>query len=565
MPKIITLEDRIKQAREVHSDKYDYSLITEYKNDREKYPIICPEHGVFYKCFNKHIHSKQGCPKCSGKFRYSTNDFINEVKKLEHCKNYSFEKTVYKNNREKITVFCHEKDKEGNEHGEFLITPSHLKSGEGCPKCRYIKSANSKRRTIEEVIEKCKKVHDDKYDYSLITEYKNDREKYPIICPEHGIFYQTMNNHIKGKQGCPKCGRIAAINKTRFTTDEWIDIAKKVHGDKYNYDKVNYIDENTKVCIICPKHGEFWQDPSNHIHLKQGCPKCGNVVSTPEKEILSYLQELLPNIEIKKNIRNVISNREIDIYLPDYKIGIELNGLYWHSEIYRDKYYHLNKTIECENNGIRLIHIFEDEWLYKQNIIKSMLNNIFKLTRNKIYARKCTIKEVNPKEASIFLDNNHIQGKCGSSVKLGLYYNNELVSLMTFGKSRHFIGNGKTDWELLRFCNKLNTSVIGGASKLLKYFIKTYNPQEIISYADRRWSQGKLYEKLGFYKYNESKPNYYYIVNNKRVYRFNFRKNILIEKYGCSKNMSEHEFCLSKRWYRIYDCGCLCYVWKNKK
>ena len=118
-------------------------MITEYKNDREKYPIICPEHGVFYKNFNKHIHSKQGCPKCSNRFRYTTNDFVNEIKKLNHCKNYSFEKTVYKNNKEKIIVTCHEKDINGKEHGDFLISPTHLKSGEGCPICRYIKSASS--------------------------------------------------------------------------------------------------------------------------------------------------------------------------------------------------------------------------------------------------------------------------------------------------------------------------------------------------------------------------------------------------------------------------------------
>ena len=400
----------------------------------------------------------------------------------------------------------------------------------------------------------------------MITEYKNDREKYPIICPEHGVFYKTINNHIKGKQGCPKCGRIVATSKARFTTEEWVSIAKEIHGDKYDYSKVEYINGNTKVCIICPKHGEFWQDPSNHIHLKEGCPKCGNIISDPEKEIVKYLQSILKeNISIKENVKNIINNGEIDILIPEYNIGIEFDGLYWHSEIYRNKYYHLNKTLECEKKGIRLIHVFEDEWIYKQDIIKSMFNNIFGITKNKIYGRKCNIKEVTSHDASIFLEKNHLQGKCGSSVKLGLYYNNELVSLMTFGKSRHFIGNGKPQWELLRFCNKLNTNVIGGASKLLNYFINQYQPQEIVSYADRRWSQGSLYKTLGFSKYNESKPNYYYIINRKREYRFNLRKSILIKKYGCPKNVSEHKFCLSQKWYRIYDCGCLCYIWKNKK
>ena len=118
-------------------------------------------------------------------------------------------------------------------------------------------------------------------------------------------------------------------------------------------------------------------------------------------------------------------------------------------------------------------------------------------------------------------------------------------------------------YELLRFCNKLNTTVIGGASKLFNYFIKKYDPESIVSYADRRWSQGNLYEKLGFQLYNESKPNYYYVIKNKRVYRFNFRKDQLIKKYNCPPNISEKQFCLEQRWYRIYDCGCLCYLWKK--
>ena len=135
---------------------------------------------------------------------------------------------------------------------------------------------------------------------------------------------------------------------------------------------------------------------------------------------------------------------------------------------------------------------------------------------------------------------------------------------MTFGKSRHFIGNGKTEWELLRFCNKINTNIVGGASKLLKFFIKKYNPNNIVTYADRRWSCGNLYDKIGFVQYNISRPNYYYVIGQKRYYRFNFRKSILVKKYGCPNNLSEHEFCLSKKWYRIYDCGCLCYIWKKE-
>ena len=195
----------------------------------------------------------------------------------------------------------------------------------------------------------------------------------------------------------------------------------------------------------------------------------------------------------------------------------------------------------------------------KKDIWKSMLSNLLGKTDNKIYARKCSIKEVDAHIANEFLENNHIQGACPSTIKVGLYYNNELVSLMTFGKSRHFIGNCRYEYELLRFCNKINTTVIGGASKLFNYFVKSYHPMSVVSYADRRWSNGNLYEKLGFTFSHYSKPNYFYVIDNKRRNRFNFRKSVLSAKYNCPSHMSEKEFCRLQKWYRIYDCGTLCF------
>ena len=197
------------------------------------------------------------------------------------------------------------------------------------------------------------------------------------------------------------------------------------------------------------------------------------------------------------------------------------------------------------------------------NHVKFLIKNLLLKTEQKIYARNCSINYVDHSQGKKFMEKNHLQGWCPSQIMIGLYYNDELVSLMSFGKSRHFIGNGKSDYELLRFCTKLNTQVIGGASKLFNFFIKEHPNKEIVSYADRRWSNGNLYEKLGFELYNKSKPNYYYVVNNERKNRFNFRKSILMKKYNCPKDMSEREFCKQQKWYRIYDCGCLCYKWRQ--
>ena len=553
----------LEKSKELYDGKYDYSLVGDSFRTKEKLYIICPEHGVFEKTYEKHINSKQGCPKCSGKFRYNTETFIEECLKQDDIENLSFDNIEYINNKTKVKIYCHHKNENGNEHGEFEITPGHFLSGERCPKCRYIKSSANKRRSIEEVISEARKIHDNKYDYSNITEYKNDRIKYPIICPEHGEFLQTMNNHIKGKQGCPICSRNKNSIDRTFTTEEYIEKCKIRHGDKYDYSKVEYTKSENKVTIICPKHGEFSQAARNHL-MGQGCPKCFSDKSNFEKELLEYIKTIIPNKEIIENDRNILDGKEIDIYIPELKIGFEANGLIWHSEKFNfDKNYHLDKTKQCLNKGIQIIHIFEDEWLYKQDICKSRISNLLKCSKNRIFARKCEIKEVPFNECKKFINDNHIQGFVLSKIRYGLYYNNELVSVMTFGKQRINVKgkNVENSYELLRFCNKINYSIVGGADKLFKHFINTHKPETIISFADRRWSNGNLYNILGFTKYNESEPSYSYVINKKRVNRFTLRKDVLVSKYNCPQEMTEKDFCNQNGWYRIYDCGCLCYKW----
>ena len=185
--------------------------------------------------------------------------------------------------------------------------------------------------------------------------------------------------------------------------------------------------------------------------------------------------------------RNALENRyELDIYDAERQFAIEYDGIFWHNENCKPKDYHLKKTVECEEKGIRLVHIFEDEWkdTVKQDIWKSMLANFYNKTPNKVFARKCEIREIEKRECYDFLDENHLQGKCASKIRIGLFFENELVSVMTFGPTRHFIGGSKHQYELLRFCSKKYTNVIGGAGKLFKYFVERYKPQSIVSYAD---------------------------------------------------------------------------------
>jgi hypothetical protein len=212
----------------------------------------------------------------------------------------------------------------------------------------------------------------------------------------------------------------------------------------------------------------------------------------------------------------------------------------------------------CEEKDIQLIHIWEDDWVFKNDIICSMILN--KLNKsNKVYGRKTEVKEISDnKLIRKFLNENHIQGFVGSKIKLGLFFNDELVSLMTFGGLRRSMGYDPTDgdFELMRFCNKLNHSVIGGASKLFKHFIENYRYNTILSYSDNSYSNGNLYINLGFELENkETKLNYYWVIDNKREHRYNYRKSNLVER-GYDKNKSEREIMYEDVGsYRIWGSG----------
>jgi hypothetical protein len=257
------------------------------------------------------------------------------------------------------------------------------------------------------------------------------------------------------------------------------------------------------------------------------------------------------------NDKTVLSPQELDIYIPSLNFAIECNGIYWHSEVTggKNKVYHINKTKRCVVKNIRLIHIFENEWNTKKDIVKSILSNILKKSPIKIAARKCEVKIITDKSDSPFLENNHIQGDVNSSVKIGLYHNNDLVSVMTFVKSRF---DKKCEYEMARYCNKLNTTIVGGASKLFNHFIKNYDPKSIVSYNDRRYFSGEVYLNLGFTFIYNSTPNYWYVIDEYKT----LKNRVCFQKHKLSKILTgfnpvltEWENMKSNGYDRIWDCG----------
>ena len=504
----------------------------------------------------------QGCKKCGiekniKRQKKSKEQFILEANKI-HSNFYDYSKVDYVDSKTYIIIIC-------PEHGEFKQIPNNHLQGQICKKC----DNKLRTKTQEQYLNECKLIHNNKYDYSK-TVYKHSEKNITIICPKHGKFEIRACNHLNG-QGCQKCSIEEKTINSYKTNEQYLNECKLIHGNKYNYDKTEYIHSEEKVIITCPNHGDFKQQAYKHIQ-GNGCPNCAHTISKAELEIIDFIKELGIN-NIEQSNRKILNGYELDIYLPDYNFAIEYNGNYWHTEEFKEDNHHFQKTNECLNKGITLIHIFEDEWLLKKEIVKSRIRNLLdKIEKDRrIYGRDCFVKEISSDEARKFTERNHLQGFTGAKVHLGLFFkikNNEgifqeyLVSYMSFGSLRKNLGqtnNNKYSYELLRFCSVINYLVIGGANKLLKYFEKKYNPNYLISYADRRWSNGNLYKQLNFVQSHISKPNYFYINPQtplKRENRFNYRKDILISKYGCKEEYTEKYFTTEILGLkRIYDSG----------
>lgn len=280
-----------------------------------------------------------------------------------------------------------------------------------------------------------------------------------------------------------------------------------------------------------------------------------------DTSIETYIKKLLDehNIAYIPGNRTILNGLELDVYIPDKKIGIECNGCYWHSDKYKDKKYHYNKRKLCDNLGIQLITIWEDQIMTKPKIVSSLILSKLGIYKERIYARKCYIKEITSLESSKFLNDNHLQGNIHSKIRYGLFYKNELVSVMTFGSSRRCTNSQDKTWELYRYCCKLNTQVVGGASKLFMHFIKNIHPNKIISFSSNDISEGKLYKMLNF-TFETSSISYWYIKNNIRYHRYNFTKSKLVGM-GYDEKKTEFQIMDELKYYRIFDSGQSKWVW----
>jgi len=478
--------------------------------------------------------------------KLTTEEWIDKANK-RHNNFYDYSKSVYTKSTEKIEIIC-------PVHGSFWqLAKNHINLTATCPAC-----AGVKKLTTEEWIELAKKVHNDVYDYSEVV-YKNAITPVIIKCKQHGRFTQIPRDHRDG-HGCNKCSIIARTKLGRgipkSNTQAFVKASNIKHNNFYDYTLTEYINSREFVSVTCPNHGIFKLRASSHLS-GVGCIKCMNKKSKKEKDLVNFIKSF--DVSIIESDRLLISPYELDVYIPDHNLAIEFCGNYWHTEQYgKDRHYHKNKYEMCKKQGVQLITIFEDEWDDRNIQVKSKLKSLLKIDdRDKIYARLCKIKPINNKIRKTFLNKNHIQGDGQGKFSYGLYYEDELIACMTF---KHIKNN---DYYLNRYAT--SKQIPGGSSRLLKHFQRNHEWNQIISFADLRWSDGNLYKKTGWDLESELRPDYFYFYGGERKHKFNFRRKALAVMLGEAFNPdeSEQENCSRNNIYRIWDCGKLRFVINN--
>lgn len=546
----LNTEDFVVMSKSVFGgNKFDYSK-TLYRKMSEKVVFVCAVHGSEWSQLpQNHLKGNNPCQDCNGQRPINREEFIKRSKELFGTNRFDYSKVKeIKGIHTKITLIC-------NKHNEEFIQEawSNLNSKIGCPECNI-----TAKMSPGKIKQKALLVHSGlMFDYSRVEWNKGIREKQTIGCHvgEHGFFKQSFDGHLMGKNPCQICYKENRLTKT----DEFIERVKNVHGeDRYGFDKV-FLKNGLQgdATLRCNKHNEYFDyDMFRILQGLEGCVKCRNSnVSKKEKELADFVENDL-GFSIERSYRKIehLSPKEVDIFIPEKNVAIEFNGLYWHSEANgKDKNYHYEKWLNCENSGVRLLTVWEDEWENKKDIVKSHLKHVLGVNDSeKVYARKTVFREISKDVAQVFLSNYHIQGFVGASIYVGLFKHDtdELVAVANFLKSDN-------DYVLSRYAT--SGSVVGGFSKIIKYFEKFYEYDKLVTFADRSFSDGGLYENNGWVADKELPPDYSYIMPNKiaRFHKFGFRKKKFQQDSSLifDDNMKEKQLAELNGLDRVWDLG----------
>lgn len=626
-PREATTNNFIAKATSVHSRTYLYRYVV-FKNSKEKVRIECRIHGVFEQEPRLHLSGK-GCPTCGRDRQKESLSYSNEQRaESEQRKSAKIAQLKKKRRRElwqKLLTelasidngqFRYKPLKAGRLYTKFarikavclihntetiVETTAHKsKPNKTCAKCvaeqkakkRSIKSAERRRqkeKRREKIIQRAsflkaqenaeklkelKRLIRERHGRSIslkIFTYSGLNETSTAVCKRHGPFTISPFNLRRAEFPCRQCMDMA--KSTRLSkastkdTEHFIKLSRKLHKDRYTYENSEYRGKKHSVTVTCRKHGDFEIRAGDHMHKKTnygGCPDCRKTVarggSLLDAKVRNFVNKL--GFATTKD-RKVLKPYEIDILVESKKFGIEINGEYWHSSKFRKPNYHVLKAQGAQAAGITLYQFWYKEVTEKAKIVKSMIRSALGVS-SRVYARQTEVRRVGSKERREFFENCHLQGDARATIAYGLYADGILVACMSFGKPRF---SKKYQWEIIRFANALNLSVVGGASKLWSKFVSDVSPKSVLTYADRRYSTGSLYKILGFTEIGNTPPNYFWHNKTGEVfYRYETQKHklkdLLEERFD--DRLTEVENMERAHSYRVFDAGHVRLVWHSK-
>ena len=413
---------------------------------------------------------------------------------------------------------------------------------------------------VDEIKEKIKQTCLEKYGVENISQNEQIKQKKKQTYIEHfGVEHNWKSQQVREKQ-----------YKT-YRTNHWniytsLLLAKNIipQFEKEHYVNLDLPQYDFK-CTLCQNTIQITDKTKATKPQLIFCPNHVHNVSKTEHEVAQWISQYATIETSKKFIFDIGENMqgnlfEIDIFLPDYNLGIEFCGEYWHSELFRSSDYHAKKLQYFTSKGIDLIEIFHSEWTNKKHIVQSIILN--RIGKSKIiYGRQCTVKEIDNRLYEQFCVENHLQGYVRAKYKIGLFHNDELVSIISFSKARF---NRQYEFELIRSCSKCGITIIGGFEKMFKYFIDKYNPSSIISYVDLRYFTGNSYSKVNMHFLKQTPPDYWYFKQGILQHRSLFQKHKLHKLLDVfDPSLTEHENMLNNGFYRVYDCGNKVFVWNR--
>ena len=520
----------LERSMQIFGNRFEYPNIEkDYKGKNIPITIKCRKCGnIFQNKTECHLHANNGgCQVCNAL----------EKEKEPKKKGYTYEEVITYNKSgyeikpydgrlqrlDKCTLVC-------PIHGEYKCRIMTITKGGG--KCR--KCIREPKVTFERFKTKFEELYRDKLECDF-SKFVSVLTPMRFKCKDCGcVFerkpYDMINPHYRCI--CPNCSLQIRTKERTKTQEQFIkDLEDRFGESAFDVSELVYVKSSANVTLKCNKCGRTFTMEANHLLRSNGCPYHHFNKSVGEEEIASYVKSL--SNDVITNSKNILSNHgELDIYVPKYKFAIEYNGLYWHSDVKKgNPKYHLSKTLECEKEGISLFHVFEDEWIDKPTIVKSIIRYHLHTIADKVYAKNCTTKEIHKEEMIAFLATNSLYGKEIAERYYGLFDENEMV----YGIGIDLDDNS----QLIRIgicCPIVNKIVVGGLSKLIKYAIRQLHPTKVVVEADRRMGLPSIFENIGFVRKAETEPSYWYTDSSKR-----------------------YSTPLNNKCHKIYDCGKIIY------